>query len=83
MGRKNATGKRAKRSVSRSEIIRIYTKAVFLLAFLVFSCCFALPYLFSAKSDELVVGGVLYCVIALPVIFFSAKSILQKKRSFK
>lgn len=58
-------------------ITKIYLSIIGLILFLLFSLGFALPYLFSAKSDELVVFGVVYVILGIPVLYNLVKHLLQ------
>jgi Kef-type K+ transport system membrane component KefB len=53
----------------------MYLKVVGMVLFLLISFGIVLPFLFSAASDEAVVTGMLYVIVAIPVMCKLGKNI--------
>ncbi len=57
--------------------MKLYINVVILLLFITSSIGFVLPYLISAKSTELVIGSIAYCIIIIPLVFLYGRAICK------
>ena len=58
--------------------MKLYAFIVLLVLFLLSTFGAVIPYLLSAKSDELVLAGILVLVIAIPVVYLAVVNIFKE-----
>lgn len=82
MERTTAASERKRRNYNESKIVSIYLRSVIIIALICISIFIVMPYLISAKSDELVLFGISYGICIVPIIYLLIVRSFKKNSNF-